>query len=84
MLDVRLFRNPGLAAGSVDGIVTRAEGNAFFTEELVAAAQRGEQVLSPDVSDVLLLRLDALETTTRTVLTAPGRSSPRRRATRAG
>ena len=60
----------GLVAGSLDGIVTRAEGNAFFTEELVAAAQRGEQVLSPDVSDVLLLRLDALDGAARTVLRA--------------
>jgi hypothetical protein len=43
---------------------------AFFTEELVAAAQRGEQVLSPDVSDVLLLRLDALDAAARTALRA--------------
>ena len=67
---VRELDPVGLAAGAVDGIVTRAEGNAFFTEELVAAAQRGEQVLSPDVSDVLLLRLDALDGTARTVLRA--------------
>jgi predicted ATPase len=67
---VRELDPVGLAAGAVDGIVARAEGNAFFIEELVAAAQRGEQVLSPDVSDVLLLRLDVLDPTTRTVLRA--------------
>jgi hypothetical protein len=54
----------------VDGIVLRAEGNAFFTEELVAAAQRGEQLLSRDVSDVLLLHLDTLDPRTRTALGA--------------
>ena len=67
---VRELDPGGLVAGALDGIVTRAEGNAFFTEELVAAAQRGERVLPPDVSDVLLLHLDALDSSARAVLRA--------------
>lgn len=67
---VRELAPAQLPERAVDDIVTRAEGNAFFTEELVAAAQRGEQVLSRDVSDVLLLHLDALDVPTRTTLKA--------------
>ncbi len=67
---VRTLAPEPLPDSAVDGIVARAEGNAFFTEELVAAAQRGEQVLSRDVSDVLLLHLDALDVAARTALRA--------------
>ncbi|RKS77916.1 regulatory LuxR family protein [Motilibacter peucedani] len=54
----------------VSGIVERAEGNAFYTEELVAAARRGEQVLSADLADLLLLHLDSLPDSARTLLRA--------------
>jgi DNA-binding CsgD family transcriptional regulator/tetratricopeptide (TPR) repeat protein len=67
---VRALAPASLPDTAVDGIVQRAEGNAFFTEELVAAAERGEQLLSRDVSDVLLLHLDTLDPRTRTALGA--------------
>jgi len=67
---VRALAPAELTDRAVDDIVSRAEGNAFFTEELVAAAQRGDQVLSRDVSDVLLLHLDALDAPARTTLKA--------------
>ncbi|RZS87282.1 regulatory LuxR family protein [Motilibacter rhizosphaerae] len=58
----------GLPDGVVERIVERAEGNAFFTEELVAAAGSGERALSADLADLLLLRLDALSAPARTLL----------------
>ncbi len=60
----------GLPEKAVRGIVTRAEGNAFFVEELVAAAQRGQQVISADLADLLLVHLDALDGDARQVLRA--------------
>jgi DNA-binding CsgD family transcriptional regulator len=60
----------GLSETAVRSIVTRAEGNAFFVEELVVAARRGEVVLSADLADLLLVHLDALDADSRTVLRA--------------
>lgn len=52
--------HPGpLDAASVTAVVERAEGNAFFTEELVAAI--GTAALPRDLAGLLLLRLDHLE-----------------------
>lgn len=52
-------------------IVARAEGNAFFVEELVAAASSGTAVELPvDLADVLLVRLDRLDDTARQVVRA--------------
>ncbi len=52
--------HPGpLDAASVTAVVERAEGNAFFTEELVAAI--GTDALPRDLAGLLLLRLDHLE-----------------------
>jgi predicted ATPase len=52
-------------------IVARAEGNAFFVEELVAAASSGTAVDLPvDLADVLLVRLDRLDDTARQVVRA--------------
>ncbi len=44
----------------LETIVGRAEGNAFFVEELVGAAGMGES-LPDDLADVLLVRLDRLD-----------------------
>ena len=49
-----------LTERDVQGIVTRAEGNAFFTEELVGAADRDDPTLPDDLADLLLLRIDQL------------------------
>ena len=48
-------------------IVARAEGNAFFVEELVGAAC-GPDGMPEDLADVLLVRLDRLDDTSRQVV----------------
>lgn len=50
-------------------IVDRAEGNAFFAEELVAA-ELGAQGLPDDLADLLLVRLDRLDDASRAVVRA--------------
>ena len=59
-----------MAASDLQMIVTRAEGNAFFTEELVGAAMVGKQTLPGDLADLLLVRLDQLDDTSRQVVRA--------------
>ena len=59
-----------LVEGDVRTIVTRAEGNAFFTEELVGAVGRGDGGLPDSLADLLLLRVDALDADARTVVRA--------------
>jgi len=54
----------------VHGIVARAEGNAFFTEELVAAAELGGQSLPTDLAALLLVRLDRLDEAGRQIVRA--------------
>jgi ATP/maltotriose-dependent transcriptional regulator MalT len=64
----------------VDAIYTRTDGNAFFTEELVAAghdALSGE--LPPSLRDVLLVRVENLSDATQELLrtaAAAGRTVP--------
>jgi DNA-binding NarL/FixJ family response regulator len=49
-------------------ILDRAGGNAFFTEELVAAASLGDPcVVPPELADLLLVRLDPLSDDARQV-----------------
>ena len=61
-----------LTEGEVQAIVTRAEGNAFFAEELVGAATGGPgRVGMPeDLADLLLVRLDRLDDSAREVVRA--------------
>jgi DNA-binding CsgD family transcriptional regulator len=54
----------------VHAIVVRAEGNAFFTEELVAATELGGSTLPDDLADLLLVRLDRLDDAARHVVRA--------------
>ncbi|MEO6715139.1 MAG: LuxR C-terminal-related transcriptional regulator, partial [Mycobacteriales bacterium] len=54
----------------VTSIVARAEGNAFFTEELVAATDLGDRALPTDLADLLLVRLDQFDDSTRLVVRA--------------
>jgi DNA-binding CsgD family transcriptional regulator/tetratricopeptide (TPR) repeat protein len=66
--DVRalaLALNPELTDTEVEQVVARADGNAFFTEELVEAASGTAGVVPADLADLLLIRLDRLSETTR-------------------
>ncbi len=61
-------------------IVSRAEGNAFFVEELVGAAVSYDgrtDELPVDLADVLLVRLDRLDDTARQVVRAASVSGRR-------
>ena len=49
-----------LTEGQVRAVVERAEGNAFFAEELVAASSLGHQGVAEDLSRLLLVRFDQL------------------------
>jgi len=74
-LDVaRLVRSllPGsLPEGDVHAIVRRADGNAFFAEELVSAAEGSSWAgLPEDLADLLLVRLDRLDDGARDVVRA--------------
>ncbi len=60
----------GISDDDIERIVARAEGNAFFTEELVTAARHGEGLLSGDLSTILLVHLDALDDHARAVVRA--------------
>jgi DNA-binding CsgD family transcriptional regulator len=59
-----------LAENDIYSIIERAEGNAFFTEELVGAAQAGKWTLPGDLVDLLLVRIDRLDDATRQVVRA--------------
>ena len=52
----------------VSVIVRRAEGNAFFVEELVGAASQPGSWLPEDLADLLLVRLDRLHDAARQVV----------------
>jgi DNA-binding NarL/FixJ family response regulator len=57
-----------LPESEVRRILERAGGNAFFTEELVAAACMGDgDAVPPDLADLLLVRLDPLSDDARQV-----------------
>ena len=70
----RLVRSllPGpLSESDLHAIVSRAEGNAFFAEELVSASEGAHGAgLPDDLADLLLVRLDRLEDDARTVVRA--------------
>jgi len=67
---VRVLHPAPLPEAELTRIVERAEGNAFFTEELVAAAELGSRFLPTDLADLLLVRLDQLDDATRLVVRA--------------
>src|SRR5262245_13790196 len=70
---VQSLHPSALNEATIHTIVTRAEGNAFFTEELVAATNRAtdaSRALPDDLADVLLLRLDQLDDAGRQTLRA--------------
>ncbi len=58
-----------LTETEIAGIVGRADGNAFFVEELVGAASSSTRRGVPDdLADLLLVRLDRLDDTARQVV----------------
>ncbi len=67
---VRALHPAPMSEGDIRGIVARAEGNAFFTEELVAAAGPGGGSVPTDLADLLLVRLDRLDDPARSVVRA--------------
>ena len=75
-----------LAEAETVDIVDRAEGNAFFVEELVSAAAGPGRWVPADLADVLLVRLDRLDDDARQVVRAAERRRPqgRPRAARRG
>lgn len=59
-----------LAEADVQEIVRRAEGNAFFAEELLGAREVDRGDLPADLADLLLVRLDRLDDAARAVVRA--------------
>ncbi|MEP9382242.1 helix-turn-helix transcriptional regulator [Nocardioides cheoyonin] len=58
----------GMSLAEREEIVRRAEGNAFFVEELAAAASGPDRRLPEELTDVLLVRLDRLDDRSREVV----------------
>ena len=68
---VRDVLGPRVATATVERVVERAAGNAFFLEELIRAVAEGRDDRLPDsVLSMLQLRLDALGTEAKRVLRA--------------
>ena len=59
-----------MAESTVHNIIVRAEGNPFFTEELVGAAASGADRVPDDLAGLLLIRLDSLDESARAVVRA--------------
>ncbi|GAA2097433.1 helix-turn-helix transcriptional regulator [Microlunatus panaciterrae] len=74
---VRALHPAPLRAGDVQAVVERAEGNAFFAEELVAATALGSGQLPTDLAGLLLVRVDQLEEGARQVVRAASASGRR-------
>lgn len=65
---VRALAPDGLDDRAVARIVDRAEGNAFFVEELVASGERADGDVPADLADLLLVHLDRLSDDARHVV----------------
>ncbi len=57
-----------LADREVDAVVERAEGNAFFAEEIAAASMWGQAGVGADLSRLLLVRFEQLDPTAQAVV----------------
>ncbi|MDV8055553.1 helix-turn-helix transcriptional regulator [Rhodococcus sp. IEGM 1343] len=62
---------------SRDVIVERSGGNPFFIEELVSAGQRPGSSIPPGLAELLLVRLDALSPTAKSVAETMAVGGPR-------
>jgi DNA-binding CsgD family transcriptional regulator/tetratricopeptide (TPR) repeat protein len=70
--------HPGpMRESDIAGIVSRAEGNAFFVEELVGAAVAPGQALPDNLAELLLVRLDRLDEDAQQVVRAASASGRR-------
>jgi DNA-binding CsgD family transcriptional regulator/tetratricopeptide (TPR) repeat protein len=67
---VHALRPEPLPEADVRHILARAEGNPFFIEELVAAAEVSGGLLPTDLSDLLLVRLEQLDDNARLAVRA--------------
>ena len=67
---VRSLHGGDLRARDCRAIVDRAEGNAFFAEELVGRRAGTSRALPDDLADLLLVRLDRLDDAGRSVVRA--------------
>ncbi len=65
---VRAVQPRPLLEADVSTIVQRAEGNAFFAEELVEATAAGECTVPSSLADLMLVRLERLDQATRSVV----------------
>ena len=59
-----------LSEADLRRIVARAEGNAFFAEELVVASEVGSRSLPEDLASLLLVRVDQLDEDARQIVRA--------------
>jgi DNA-binding CsgD family transcriptional regulator/tetratricopeptide (TPR) repeat protein len=76
---VRALHPDPLPEHEVQHIVEQAEGNPFFIEELLAAAEAGGGPLPTELADLLLVRLDQLDEDSRLAVRAVsvlGRRAP--------
>ncbi len=67
----------GLPEAEVADVVARAEGNAFFVEELSSAAADPGSMIPGDLADLLLVRLDRLDDHGRQVVRTASASGRR-------
>ncbi|UYM04295.1 helix-turn-helix transcriptional regulator [Solicola gregarius] len=67
---VRTLHPDPMPESDVNTIIARAEGNAFFTEELVGAAEFGRGTMPDDLAELMLIRLDRLDDDARTAVRA--------------
>jgi len=74
---VRQLHPQPMRESEMAGIVARAEGNAFFVEELVGAASAVDSSVPDDLADLLLVRLDRLSGSAQQVVRAASVSGRR-------
>jgi DNA-binding CsgD family transcriptional regulator len=67
---VRALHAGQLSEVELQAIVSRAEGNAFFAEELVVATESGAHTLPGDLASLLMVRVDQLGEDARQVVRA--------------
>jgi DNA-binding CsgD family transcriptional regulator/tetratricopeptide (TPR) repeat protein len=67
---IRALHPEPLPERALAAIVERAEGNAFFAEELLSATALTGGMLPDDLADLLLVRLDRLDDSARAVVRA--------------
>ncbi|HTY71090.1 MAG TPA: AAA family ATPase [Actinomycetes bacterium] len=67
---VELLHSDPMPDSAVTSLLARADGNAFFVEELVSAAEGGAASLPADLADLLLVRIERLDDDARAIVRA--------------